>query len=89
MSPAEEAVPAEDSPALMTALKAFGSLTKEQKTMLSSVLAGFVDQVCANSSNPDVISEKAWEDRAVWGDEEWRLWTTWALYKHFCRAVST
>ncbi|THH13322.1 hypothetical protein EW146_g6881 [Bondarzewia mesenterica] len=90
----QEEAPAVDSPVLVTALKAFASLTREQKSTLSSVLDGFVESLHAPSSDRpspaagEVITEKAWGSRANWGDDEWKSWTTWALYKHFCRAYS-
>ena len=92
--PVLDETPAVDSPALVTALKAFASLTREQKSMLSQVLEGFVESLhspTAERPNPcasEVITEKAWHNRANWGDDQWKAWTTWVLYKHFCRTVS-
>ncbi|KAA1465941.1 hypothetical protein DENSPDRAFT_830650 [Dentipellis sp. KUC8613] len=88
-----EEAPTVDSPALVTALKAFASLTGQQKATLSRVLEGFVETLHPSSPDPfglakEVISDKAWENRASWGDEEWKMWHVWAWYKHFCKAYS-
>ncbi|KIM34800.1 hypothetical protein M413DRAFT_450056 [Hebeloma cylindrosporum] len=84
-----------DNPALATALNAFSSLTKEQKTALSRTLEGFVSCLAPTSSdlhaNPQartVITEKAWNNRANWGRDEWNAWETWGWYRQFCRAYS-
>lgn len=78
-------VPAVDSPALTTALKAFASLTREQKAALCRTLDGFVS--CLGQSG-DVLSEKGWHNRANWGSEEWKAWETWGWYRHFCRSYA-
>ncbi|KAI0052632.1 cap binding protein 80-PB [Auriscalpium vulgare] len=92
----QEDTPA-DSPALVNALNAFTSLTREQKSTLARVLEGFVHAVHSTSTDssliPDqtslrVISPSAWEDRGSWGNEEWKAWQTWVWYKHFCRTYS-
>lgn len=76
----------------MTALKAFTTLTREQKAALSKALDGFVECLASKAlSNPDaayVISEAAWNDRANWNEEQWLAWETWGWYRHFCRMVS-
>ncbi len=84
-----------ENPALTTALKAFSSLVREQKTGLSRALEGFVSCLAPpeSSAHPKpesrtVISPAAWEDRANWGKEEWNVWETWCWYRHFCRVVS-
>ncbi|KAJ7229148.1 MIF4G like-domain-containing protein [Mycena pura] len=84
--------PTTDSPALTTALKAFASLTKEQKGALSRTLDGFVSYLAPATSdvhsNPDshmVITEQGWNDRGVWEKEQWNAWETWGRYRHFCR----
>lgn len=84
-----------DNPALTTALKAFTSLTREQKAALSRTLEGFVSSLApsATDSNPNphsrtVITEMAWHNRANWGKDEWNAWETWGWYRQFCRAVS-
>lgn len=83
-----------DNPALVTALKAFTSLTKEQKAALSRTLEGFVSCLAPSEtdSNPNphartVITENAWHNRASWGKDEWNAWETWGWYRQFCRAV--
>jgi len=84
-----------DNPALTTALKAFSSLTKEQRTALSRTLEGFVACLAPSASdshaNPHartVITEEAWNNRANWERDEWNAWETWGWYRQFCRAVS-
>ncbi|KAF9020629.1 hypothetical protein BDZ89DRAFT_1138556 [Hymenopellis radicata] len=84
-----------ENPALTTALKAFSSLVREQKTGLSRALEGFVSCLAPpeSSAHPKpesrtVISPTAWEDRANWGKEEWNVWETWCWYRHFCRVYS-
>lgn len=84
-----------DNPALVTALKAFSSLTKEQKAALSKTLEGFVSCLAPSLTDPSpnphartVISEEAWENRANWGRDEWSAWETWGWYRQFCRAYS-
>ncbi|KAJ7727907.1 armadillo-type protein [Mycena metata] len=87
--------PAVDSPALTTALKAFASLTREQKGALSRTLDGFVSCLApgASDSNPNphsrvVISEEGWNDRAGWAKDQWNAWETWGWYRQFCRAYA-
>ncbi|KAF8164887.1 MIF4G like-domain-containing protein [Crassisporium funariophilum] len=87
--------PVVDNPALLTALKAVSSLTKEQKTALSRTLDGFVSCLAPSSTDPHpnphartVISEEAWNNRANWGRDEWNAWETWGWYRQFCRAYS-
>jgi nuclear cap-binding protein subunit 1 len=91
----EDDAAAVESPALITALKAFASLTREQKSALSRTLDGFVACLAPSPSdlNPNphasvVITEKAWHNRANWGGEEWNTWETWGWYRQFCRAYS-
>jgi nuclear cap-binding protein subunit 1 len=86
--------PIVDNPALTTALKAFTSLTREQKAVLSRTLDGFVSCLAPSPSdrhyNPHsrtVITEHAWHNRANGGGEEWTAWETWGWYRQFCRAV--
>jgi nuclear cap-binding protein subunit 1 len=83
-----------DNPALTTALKAFTSLTREQKAVLSRTLDGFVACLAPvptdrhyNPHSRTVITEKAWHNRANWGRDEWNAWETWGWYRQFCRAV--
>ncbi|KAG1828882.1 armadillo-type protein [Suillus variegatus] len=59
------------------ALKAFASLTREQKGALARTIEGFT-----------VITEQAWEVRATWSADEWNTWETWGWYRHFCRTYS-
>ncbi|KZT27073.1 hypothetical protein NEOLEDRAFT_1131600 [Neolentinus lepideus HHB14362 ss-1] len=84
-----------ESAALTTAVKAFTSLTSQQKTALARALDGFIACLAPLSSdrraNPhahEVLTEKAWHNRANWSDEEWNAWETWGWYRHFCRAYS-
>lgn len=84
-----------DSPQLVAALKAYSSLTKEQKMALSKTLEGFVSCLAPSPTAPHpnphartVISENAWENRANWGRDEWNAWETWGWYKQFCRAYA-
>ncbi|OCH85443.1 cap binding protein 80-PB [Obba rivulosa] len=87
-----DVIPAAETPALTTALKAFATLTREQKAALSRTLDGFVDYLAANpDANPktrEVITEKAWHARANWDEVEWETWETWCWYRHFARAYS-
>lgn len=87
--------PTADSPQLVTALKAFASLTREQKAALSRTLDGFVACLAPLPSdrNPNphaaaVITEAAWHNRSNWNGDEWNAWETWGWYRQFCRAVS-
>ncbi|KAJ7179608.1 MIF4G like-domain-containing protein [Mycena filopes] len=91
----EDEAPAVDSPALTTALKAFASLTREQKGALSRTLDGFVSCLApgAADSNPNphsrvVISEEGWNDRSGWAKDQWNAWETWGWYRQFCRAYA-
>ncbi|KAF8075867.1 armadillo-type protein [Lyophyllum atratum] len=84
-----------DNPAMTTAIKAFTSLTREQKAALSRTLEGFVSCLApaAADSNPNphsrtVITEQAWHNRANWSNDEWNAWETWGWYRQFCRAYS-
>ncbi|KAJ6567374.1 MIF4G like-domain-containing protein [Mycena vulgaris] len=91
----EDESPAVDSPALTTALKAFASLTREQKGALSRTLDGFVACLApgVSDSNPNpysrvVISEQGWIDRAEWEKDQWNAWETWGWYRQFCRSYA-
>ncbi|RXW20034.1 hypothetical protein EST38_g5825 [Candolleomyces aberdarensis] len=84
-----------DSPQLVVALKAYSSLTKEQRMALSKTLEGFVGCLAPTSTAPHpnphartVIEESAWENRANWGRDEWNAWETWGWYRQFCRAYA-
>ncbi|KAJ7667559.1 armadillo-type protein [Mycena polygramma] len=92
---ADDEAPAVDSPALTIALKAFASLTREQKGALSRTLDGFVSCLApgASDSNPNphsrvVISEQGWNERAGWEKDQWNAWETWGWYRQFCRAYA-
>ncbi|KAJ3783585.1 MIF4G like-domain-containing protein [Lentinula aff. detonsa] len=87
--------PVMENPALAVALKAFSSLTREQKTALSRTLEGFVSCLAPSPTslhpNPkarEILTEHSWHNRANWGKEEWNAWETWGWYRHFCRAYS-
>ena len=83
-----------ENPQLTTALKAYTSLTREQRNVLAKTVEGFV--ACLSPAPGDahqnphaeaVIQEQAWESRASWSRDEWMTWETWGWYRHFCRAV--
>ena len=83
-----------ESPALTTAIKAFNSLTREQKSVLSRTLDGFAACLVPLPSEPnknefvrEVIQEKVWHNRINWGVGEWNAWETWGWYRHFCGGV--
>lgn len=79
---------AEDSPQLVSALKAHAAVTREQKSTLARVLEGFIHVLRSSSDTARrVITADAWDAHASWGDEEWVAWRTWMWYKHFCRVV--
>ena len=84
---------AAESPQLTTALKAFATLTREQKAALSRAVDGFVDYLVdsekPNETAGEVITEKEWHNRVNWNEEQWETWETWCWFRHFCRAVST
>lgn len=80
-----EEKPVEDSPALTTALKAYSTLSSEQRAVLSKALCEFVN--CLSNSG-SVITEAAWFNRANWSSAEWGAWETWGWYRNFCRLVS-
>ncbi|KAJ7163814.1 MIF4G like-domain-containing protein [Mycena crocata] len=87
--------PAVDSPALTTALKAFTSLTREQKGALSRTLDGFVSCLAPGASDPNpnphsrvVISEQGWNERSGWEKDQWNAWETWGWYRQFCRSYA-
>jgi len=80
---------------LTVALKAFASLTREQKSALARTIEGFVSCLApppsAGRQNPyaqTVITEQAWENRSEWQADEWNTWETWGWYRHFCRTAS-
>lgn len=83
---------AAESPQLTTALKAFATLTREQKAALSRAVDGFVDYLVdldkPNQTAGEVITEKEWHNRVNWNEEQWETWETWCWFRHFCRAVS-
>ncbi|KAG1902824.1 MIF4G like-domain-containing protein [Suillus fuscotomentosus] len=86
---------ASENPQLTVALKAFASLTREQKGALARTIEGFVSCLAPSPSagrqNPyaeTVITEQAWEVRATWSADEWNTWETWGWYRHFCRTYS-
>ncbi|KAG8218274.1 MIF4G like-domain-containing protein [Butyriboletus roseoflavus] len=81
-----------ENPQLITALKAFTSLTREQKGALSRTIQGFVSCLAPSPGdayqNPyghSVIGDEAWEQRSTWSNNEWKTWETWGWYRHFCR----
>lgn len=79
---------AEDSPQLVSALKAYAAVTREQKSTLARVLEGFIHALRSSSDAARrVITADAWDGHASWVDEEWVAWRTWMWYKHFCRVV--
>ena len=79
---------AEDSPQLVSALKAHAAVTREQKSTLARVLEGFINVLRSSSDTARrVITADAWDGHAGWVDEEWVAWRTWMWYKHFCRVV--
>lgn len=90
-------VPTDDhveSPALITAVKAFNSLTREQKSVLSRTLDGFAaclapipGELNKNEFVREIIQENVWHNRINWGAEEWNAWETWGWYRHFCGKV--
>ncbi|KAH7888158.1 MIF4G like-domain-containing protein [Phlebopus sp. FC_14] len=84
-----------ESPQLTTALKAFTSLTREQKGALAQTIEGFVSclvpsphDLHQNPHGQTVITEQSWGKRASWTDDEWKTWETWGWYRHFCRMYS-
>jgi len=84
-----------ESPQLVIALKAFASLTREQKAALSRTIEGFVSCLAPSPGdmhqNPyadRVIGDAAWEQRQTWSNSEWRTWETWGWYRHFCRTYA-
>ncbi|KAG6333085.1 hypothetical protein ID866_6009 [Astraeus odoratus] len=86
---------ADENPQLKTALKAFTSLTREQRSVLAKIIEGFIS--CLSPAPGDahqnphaatVIQEEAWEQRASWSNDEWMTWETWGWYRHFCRMYS-
>ncbi|KAH9843775.1 MIF4G like-domain-containing protein [Rhodofomes roseus] len=83
---------ASESPALTNALKAFATLTREQKAVLARTLDGFVGYLVAEGdANPtaaEVIAEKSWHNRINWNEVQWGTWETWCWFRHFCRAYS-
>ncbi|EMD31829.1 hypothetical protein CERSUDRAFT_119399 [Gelatoporia subvermispora B] len=87
-----DVIPAAETPALNTALKAFATLTREQKAALARALDGFVDYLVlegtAAAKTREVITEKAWHARASWDEGEWEAWETWCWFRHFVRAYS-
>ncbi|KIJ70616.1 hypothetical protein HYDPIDRAFT_172390 [Hydnomerulius pinastri MD-312] len=95
VKPLKQEDSAAESPQLTTALKAFTSLTREQKGALSRTIEGFVSclapspgDVRQNPHGQTVITEEAWEKRATWFNDEWETWETWGWYRHFCRMYS-
>ncbi|KAH9991616.1 MIF4G like-domain-containing protein [Russula compacta] len=80
---------AEDSPQLVSALKAYAAVTREQKLTLAHVLEGFVHTLHTSSDVARrVIATDSWDGHTSWGDDEWVAWRTWMWYKHFCRVYS-
>ncbi|KAF9498218.1 cap binding protein 80-PB [Pleurotus eryngii] len=84
-------LPISENPQLTAALKAFATLTREQKAALSCTLEGFVGAL----TNPDqrvqvqqVVSAAEWETRETWNSEQWSAWETWGWYRNFCRMYS-
>ncbi|KAL0949059.1 hypothetical protein HGRIS_009157 [Hohenbuehelia grisea] len=87
--------PATENPALATALKAFASLTREQKAAFSRTLEGFVASLAplpsATNQNPSaqlVLDAAEWKNRSSWDKDRWNAWETWGWYRHFCRTYA-
>lgn len=73
---------------MVTALKAYAAVTREQKSTLARVLEGFIHALRSSSDAARrVITADAWDGHTNWVDEEWVAWRTWMWYKHFCRVV--
>lgn len=77
--------PTEDSPQLKTALKAYNTLGREQRAVLSKTLNEFVNALVGTST---VLDESSWNDRHNWSNAEWNAWGTWGWYRNFCRLYS-
>ncbi|KAL4075617.1 MIF4G like-domain-containing protein [Scleroderma yunnanense] len=95
MKPLDQDESANENPQLAIAVKAFTSLTREQRNVLAKTIEGFIACLSPapgdNHQNPHaetVIQEKSWEQRASWSNDEWMTWETWGWYRHFCRAYS-
>ncbi|KAJ8592671.1 hypothetical protein M405DRAFT_28898 [Rhizopogon salebrosus TDB-379] len=95
MKPIKQDDSASENPQLTVALKAFASLTREQKGALARTIEGFVSCLApppsAGRQNPHaqtVITEQGWETRSEWQADEWNTWETWGWYRHFCRTYS-
>lgn len=95
MKPLDQDESVTENPQLTTALKAYTSLTREQRNVLAKTVEGFV--ACLSPAPGDahqnphaeaVIQEQAWESRASWSRDEWMTWESWGWYRHFCRAYS-
>ncbi|GBE79109.1 MIF4G like-domain-containing protein [Sparassis latifolia] len=87
-----DTIPAVESPALTTALRAFETLSREQKAAIVRTVECFVEGL-ASASHPnakasEVATERAWHNRANWSEAEWEAWETWCWYRHFSRAFA-
>lgn len=66
---------------LVTAQKALEALTKDQKKVFQSAIAGFVETL-TKAGIPSLAPA------GEWGQAEWGAWESWGWYRQFCRGVS-
>ncbi|KAI5122169.1 hypothetical protein M0805_007067 [Coniferiporia weirii] len=78
--------PTDDSPALTIASKAYSTLTREQRAVLSKTLNEFVNVLGGTGS---ILAESAWFNRANWSNADWDAWETWGWYRNFCRLYAS
>lgn len=65
-------------------------MTSEHKLAIRNSLEGFINCLTAETIKPnvrEVITERAWHNRANWEDEDWEAWVTWGWYRHWARIV--
>ncbi|KAJ8515083.1 hypothetical protein ONZ45_g7452 [Pleurotus djamor] len=85
---ADEIPASPENPQLAAAVKAFATLTREQKAALSCALEGFVGVLAPSEKDVAVrrvITEAEWANRSTWDGSQWIAWETWGWYRNFCR----
>ena len=87
-----DAAPAGETPQLTAARNAIEVLHREQKAVLKRTMEGFLDYLAVAEAGEhdktEVITEKAWHNRANWEDDKWAVWETWGWFRNWARTVS-
>ncbi|TBU61259.1 MIF4G like-domain-containing protein [Dichomitus squalens] len=87
-----DAAPAGETPQLTAARNAIEVLHREQKAVLRRTMEGFLDYLAVSEAGAEdkteVLTEKAWHNRANWEDDKWAIWETWGWFRNWVRTFA-